>query len=155
MRIATMANGDVYFVDMMFVWVNEFKIKPNVMAINDLLYLISEHAWIDDNGNSVSPLDVLTHQKKKAYQYHLNAIRTADLSHPILMYKGYVIDGMHRITNAYINEIKNIKYIDIPAPVMKKFLVPKKFMHSNNIFPVLEEYQMIELYHRGFCKSKK
>jgi hypothetical protein len=78
-----------------------------------LTHLLSDPIWDDDQGVSITPVQVMTDKTGK-YLMHQIRIDSADLSFPILLYlekDGYtldVMDGMHRLAKAFIRGMPTI-----------------------------------------------
>jgi len=68
-----------------------------------------------------SPLDVINNPKK--YRDEYNKINEANLNYPIIIDKYNIIDGVHRLTKAYLLGEKNIKAYSFNKKLLKKFLI--------------------------------
>lgn len=118
----------IYSVDMMIAYINIFKIKYENIKIDELSHVLNFNYWTKNN-ISYSPLDVINDKK---YKKELNEIKNVDLKYPIIIadkgvFKDYyvVIDGVHRLTKAYLNNKKYIKTYILNKEECKKFLIDK------------------------------
>ena len=86
--------------------------KLNNIGLEDL-------CWTDLNEIRFSPGELLEAYRKSGsleslainhpeFGVHIKRIRKADYSHPILMFEGDVIDGMHRLVKAIIDSVEFI-----------------------------------------------
>jgi len=108
-------TGDVYHAWYItnFTKVKEVKLDyviKSMFNLEDITEFENMVLWVDERKITLKNV-------KKSREY--SRVKTADLNYPIILYKGSkgisMIDGMHRLTNAYINEIKtvNVKYITL------------------------------------------
>ena len=72
------------------------------------------HYWLDTNGNTLGPCDILRDweaaQKTSAWSEHVATIKKANFDSPIWVTKdGYVFNGLHRLTAAFLQHRPTIK----------------------------------------------
>lgn len=140
---------NIYSVDMMMAYVNQFKPKPVKLKVSDLSNNLEYECW--GNGSTIrySPLDVI--KKPKKYKDESRRIKKADLSYPIMIYGKFVIDGVHRLTKAYMKEIPTIKAYKFDSKLMKKFLINKDGDYKKVLQYDMEVY--VRLFHKRFCNN--
>jgi len=90
-----------YSVDMLIEITKDNKIET--VPTDTLEWNLGEDTW----GKNISPEDVLENPKK--YKDDAKRIEEAELKYPILIYKGEVIDGYHRLAKAVKQGKKTIK----------------------------------------------
>ena len=88
------------------------------VAIPKLLHQMADFCWTDEQGR-ISPEFVVQICQEAGYeksitQYpglseHINKIRNSDYSFPIIIYKGSIIDGMHRLAKAVIENQTSVR----------------------------------------------
>ena len=111
-------NSFIYLVDLMFMYTKT--ISSHKIKINKLLPQIKIKDW-----DNVSPIQVIKNKSISPNDY--NRIINADLRYPIIITKNYkVIDGMHRLSKAYLKKKKHIRSYIIDKNTMKKFIISKK-----------------------------
>lgn len=93
-----------------------------------------------------SPRDVLIHPEK--YKEEYGRIQNADLSYPIIIYNGNIVDGVHRLTKAKLLKKDKIKAYVFNGTLMKKFLINKNY--DWNYVNSLETHDYITLFHKRF-----
>jgi hypothetical protein len=146
------SNNKIYSVDMMLAYINIF--KPNYIYINidSLMKNLDYKAWGDPIQEiHYSPMDVLKTPKK--YKDEIKRIKNADLRYPIIITSNNnIVDGVHRLTKAYLNKNKKIKVYKFMAKDMSKFLInnEKDFKKVDK----LNLHDFIKLFYKRFCKQK-
>ncbi|XWV25586.1 hypothetical protein QJ856_gp0168 [Tupanvirus deep ocean] len=145
-------DHSVYSVDMMFAYLknnNNFPItKINVQEYLDVL---EYPGWGDPSENIYfSAIDVINNPIK--YKDDYKRILKADLSYPIIISAdGFIIDGVHRLTKAYLNNIQQIKAHIFDQELMEKFKIADK---TPNVWEKIDNmpiYEIINLYTERFC----
>ena len=120
--VQTFGDGkNIYSVDMMFAYINLFKQKSKSMKVKDLENILYQNVW--GNPGKITPMKVLENPKK--YKDHMRRIKHADLKYPIIVYDKFVIDGVHRLTKAYLEKMKTIKAIVFTKDLLQKFKIAK------------------------------
>jgi len=113
----------VYSLDMMFEYISDFKPKVLEIDISELIYLLFGKFTFTYGSPQFSMIDVLKEPEK--YPDHYNRIKHADLMYPIILGKNtgglYIIDGFHRLTKAYQEKQKIIKYYLFPRKLLDRF----------------------------------
>tara|TARA_Y100000590_G_C15203845_1_gene819784 strand:- start:272 stop:664 length:393 start_codon:yes stop_codon:yes gene_type:complete len=95
-------------------------ISSKQMNINRLLPQLYIKDWGD-----VSPIEVIKDKNISINDY--KRIINSDLRYPIIITKNNkVIDGMHRLSKAYLLNKKNIRAYILNDKIMKKFIITKK-----------------------------
>ena len=111
-------NKFIYSVDLMFLYTKT--ILSTKILITKLLSQLKINDWGD-----LSPYEVIQNKNKSIEHY--NRIIDSDLRYPIIINEKYqVIDGMHRLAKAYLNNKTTIKAYIIDNKLMKKFIIGKK-----------------------------
>jgi len=137
-------NKYIYSVDMMFAYVYYHKKNISKIKVMDLIYQLNYECWgIPEKGINYSPMTVIKNPGK--YPKEHMRIENAKLSFPIMMsYDGNIVDGMHRLSKAYLGHKKNIKSYIFDKNIMKKFIIGRKGDYEN--IDKLETYDYIKLY---------
>jgi hypothetical protein len=76
--------------------------------------ILGDECWTDANENKFSPRNLLAaywqlgtwesvEREHPAWIDHIDKTKRADYSYPVLMYRNEVIDGMHRIIHALVD----------------------------------------------------
>jgi len=146
-------NNYIYSVDMMFVYIHYNKSKYIKIKVDDLVKNLDHNGWNDDPDNdpkyAFSAYDVINNPDK--YESDFTRIMNADLSYPIILSKdNNIIDGIHRLTKAYIEKNKYIKAYIFDSKLMKKFIITKR--ENWNLINNLKSYNLIMLYIERFMK---
>ena len=140
----------IYSVDMMFAYLDLFEYPIVNFEVKKLLHTLEYKGWGDPAKNIYySPNDVLNNPNNKKYANEIKRIKEADLSYPIIIYKNNIVDGVHRLTKAHLENKKTIKAYIFKSPLMKKFLIDdkKNWKKVSNI----ELYEYIQLFNKRFC----
>jgi len=146
--VHTYSDGNkIYIVDLMIAYVNIVNYPSIKIDTKDYLEHLKSKCW-RHHGKKYSPIDVFTNPLM--YEHDINKIKNADLKYPIIIHNGNIVDGMHRLSQAYI---KNKYYLDayiFNDALMKKFLVS-----THGDYKKLENFDIhnfIEMYNDRFCK---
>ena len=105
------------------------ELPPINISIASLETQVREQLWDDESEkeDSCSPASLIDEYKRlsnnlsavlvehPSWADRIKRIQEADYSHPILIYKGVIIDGLHRILHAFIDKQETIS-----AHVFKK-----------------------------------
>lgn len=95
-------------------------ISSTKIIIKKLLPQLKINDWGD-----LSPYEVIQNKNKSIEHY--NRIINSDLRYPIIINEEYqIIDGMHRLAKAYLNNKMIIKAYIINNEIMKKFIIREK-----------------------------
>jgi hypothetical protein len=102
------------------------------VSLDTLKHLMSEEndCWTDKEGNRVSPVQIIADwweaQNNPLWKQHVDKISGADLDYPIwLNEEGHLIDGMHRVTKAFLKKEQTIK-AKILGDLPKEALISKE-----------------------------
>lgn len=102
-------NKKIYSVALMIAYLNMSKRKSQKIKIHTLKNQMKYKAWGDPVKNIFySPRKVIKNPHNKKYKDDLKRIKKADLTFPIIMSDGFIVDGMHRLTKAYLINKKEI-----------------------------------------------
>ena len=92
------------------------------VKISDLMHQMEDLCWTDEHGK-ISPEFVVIILKEEGYgkatgRYpslaeHINKIKNSDYSFPLIAYRGRIIDGMHRLAKAVLENQTSIRVIDL------------------------------------------
>lgn len=78
--------------------------------------------WRDTEGNSIGPADIITAFEENdrdldrvlevhpVWSEHIGKIRQVNYRTPLIVHKGQIIDGIHRLTKAVCEDAKTIPY---------------------------------------------
>lgn len=111
-------NKYIYSVDLMFQYIKT--ITSNEIKIKKLLPQLKINDWGD-----LSPYEIILDKNKS--MEHYNRIIKSDLRYPIIINEKYkIIDGMHRLAKAFLNNKTNIKAYIINNKIMKKCIIGAK-----------------------------
>lgn len=109
-----MLNGQLYNVELLFDVADMMEAKD--MPLDSLRGAVGPDSfyWEDRNGKKLGPYQIMQDweaaQKNEAWTDHVHSIKNADMSYPIWVTPdGFVFNGMHRLTKAFINGDKTIK----------------------------------------------
>lgn len=120
---STRDNFDVYelgpeHLDLYFIRHFAAEFPSQEVSLSSLMSQLGSQSWEDAEANS--PLEVLNEYNRlsrdtsKVLEEHLEwaerlkRIEEADYSYPILIYKNVVIDGLHRVVHAMMDEKQTI-----------------------------------------------
>lgn len=141
-------NNKIYSVDMMFAYIQHFKPESKNVLVDEFLDTLEYYGWGDPSKKIYySALDVINNPKK--YSEEFSKITGANLKYPIIVHNGFVIDGVHRLSKAWLNHKKYIKAYEFDNDLMKKFLINKDGDWKK--VDQMEIYNFIDLYFRRFC----
>jgi len=144
-------NNKIYSVDMMFAYINIYKPKSINVDIKSLIKTLEYKLWGNPQKNIYySPIEVIKNPKNKKYKHEINRIKKANMKYPIIIDGNHVIDGVHRLTKAFLNNQKNIKAYVFTKKEMNKFLINKT--RDWNKVNELEIFDFIKLFYERFCK---
>ncbi len=126
--VHTYSNSNrIYSVDMMLAYINIYKPKNLLVNINviDYLHYLQYKCWSNTKNNKYySPIDVINNQRKYVEEY--DKIINSDLKYPIIINKNNIIDGIHRLSKAYLLGKKKIKAYLFDDILLRKFLINNK-----------------------------
>lgn len=142
-------NKYIYSVDMMFVYIFRSKLKPIKMKTKNLLYQLQYDGWGDPEKNiKYSAIEVIDNPQK--HEDDFERILKADLRYPIIIsHDGNIVDGIHRLSKAYLEKIKFLKAYSFNENLMKKFIIAKKDQWDK--VDKMEIYDLINIYVDRFC----
>ena len=157
-------NNAIYSVDMMFVYLknNDHPIKE--INVGEYKNVLEYSGWgdpssfdydnQDDPGKNIaySAKDVIGNPKKYPDEYE--RILNANLSYPIIISANNdVIDGVHRLTKAFLEKKKKIKAYIFDEKLMKKFKIANKTKNIWEKIDKMQTYEFIDLYYKRFCNK--
>lgn len=141
---------NIYSVDMMFAYVNNFKPKVISIPIRNILFNLSFKGWGNPKTHELySPMDVIMNPKK--YPDEIKRIKNSDLKYPIMVHNDYIVDGVHRTIKAMLNGQDSIKAYSFSNKLMKKFLVDST--GDWKTVDKMEIYKLIDLFYKRFMKK--
>ncbi len=120
---STPRNLDVYtlgseHLDLYFIRNFVTELPPEEIPLNSLLPQLESQSWEEPEANS--PLEVLHEYNRLSedtsevlaehpeWTDRLKRIEEADYAYPILIYKGVIIDGLHRVIHAAMDKRQTI-----------------------------------------------
>jgi len=74
----------------------------------------------------------------------------SNLKFPIVIANNNIVDGVHRLTKAYLQKKKEIKAYIFDGELLEKFLIDKN--KNWDKVDKLNTYEYIELFFKRFCK---
>jgi hypothetical protein len=175
-------GGNVYSVDMMFAYVNEFKPETTKMPVESLGHVLEYKSWGEPGGKKHSPADVAKAFAKEKYKekYKENGkygedierIKNADLKYPIMVILSsderiraneatVVVDGVHRLAKAAgfggMPRKKMIKAYVFDLKLMRRFFLAKKGIGKNCWEKIdrLETHDICSLFFERFAAAAK
>ena len=142
-------NNNIYSVDMMFAYINIYKPSSIFIDVKSLLKTLEYKGWGDPKQNIYySPFNVIENPKNKIYKDEIKRIKKADLTYPIILNNNDVIDGVHRLTKAYLTKQKKIKAYVFTKRQMNKFLINKTGDWEE--VDKLQTHDFIQLFYKRF-----
>ena len=142
-------NNNIYSVDMMFAYINIYKPSSIFIDVKSLLKTLEYKGWGDPKQNIYySPFNVIENPKNKIYKDEIKRIKKADLTYPIILNNNDVIDGVHRLTKAYLTKQKKIKAYVFTKRQMNKFLINKTGDWDE--VDKLQTHDFIQLFYKRF-----
>lgn len=155
---STYSNDDaIYSVDMMFAYLLKYNHPITKLQMDELLDLLVVPGWGDPMGKKYSAMDVIKFPAKYASDY--KRILKADLSYPIIVsYEDNhidIIDGMHRLSRAYLQGKREIDAYFFGKDLMEKFKLVDITKGKPDLaweqVDNLQPYNIINLYNDRFC----
>lgn len=127
-RIYTRMNNfslgkNIYSVDMMITYLKLYKHRREKALVGDYLHALEGKNW-GDVESPISPIDVLKAPNNYSAEY--SRITRADLKYPIIIHKGNVVDGLHRLAKAKLEGKEHVQIYTFEANLMRKFLLNKE-----------------------------
>lgn len=148
--VQTYSDGKtIYSVDMMFAYISVFKPRSRKIKVESYEKTLDFNGWGDPSkGVKYSPKDVLETPSK--FKDEINRIEKADMSFPIIVTsKGYVVDGVHRLTKAVMQNIKNMRAYTFDDETMRKFVINRNGNWKN--VDAMRTDNFISLFYKRFC----
>jgi hypothetical protein len=146
------AGKNIYSVDMMFSYIEIYKPKYKRVKVKKLLNNLELNCWGDPKkGRHYSPIMVIKDPSKKKYERDVERILNADLSYPIITNGKYVIDGIHRLTKAYLDDAERIKVYRFSNKQLAKFII-----NTNGDWDQVSQlttFNYISLFHNRFTRK--
>ena len=99
------------------------KDKPIIkLPISAFKNSLSSKLWDDNEGNDISPYEVLDNPEK--VPHHIKAIKKADLKYPLIVSESNldVLDGLHRLCKSIKLKKKNIFVQKVNLNDLKKII---------------------------------
>lgn len=140
-------ENKIYLVDLMIAYVNIVDYPSTSIDIDDYLQHLNSKCW-RQYGKKYSPIEVLNNPSD--YEHDMNKIKNADLKYPIIIYNGNVVDGMHRLSKAYLLHKTHLTVYIFSDTLMKKFLVSTKGDYKK--LEGFEVHHFIEMFNDRFHK---
>ncbi|XWV26926.1 hypothetical protein QJ857_gp0124 [Tupanvirus soda lake] len=144
-------NHSVYSVDMMFAYLKSNNHPITKIFVQEYLDVLEYPGWGDPSKNIYySAIDVINNPMK--YKDDFKRILKADLSYPIIISAdGFIVDGVHRLTKAYLEKIPQIKAYVFNEELMVKFKIADKTFDVWEKIDNMPIYEIISLYTERFC----
>ena len=142
-------NKKIYSVDMIFAYINIFKPKYVKVNVQNYLSTLEYNGWGNPKIKEFfSPKNVIDNPKK--YKEDYKRIMNSNLKFPIVIANNNIVDGVHRLTKAYLQKKKEIKAYIFDGELLEKFLINKN--KNWDKVDKLNTYDYIELFFKRFCK---
>lgn len=142
----------IYSVDMMMAYLMDFKHPVTKIKVSEWIHSLEQSAWGDPEKKiSYSPFDVIQNPSK--YPKEFERVQKADLKFPVIIANGFIVDGQHRLTKAYINNESFLKAYIFDKKLLKNFVIAKQapgIWDQVHNFPL---YKLLHLYYHRFCTS--
>ncbi len=146
--VHTYSDGDkIYLVDLMIAYVNIVDYPSTNIDTEDYFQHLNSKCW-RKHGKKYSPNDVLNNPS--VYDHDVAKIKNADLKYPIMIHNGNIVDGMHRLSKAYLQQKSHLKAYIFSDTLMKKFLVSNTGDYKK--LEGLEMHHFIEMFADRFFK---
>jgi hypothetical protein len=125
-------DGRMYDVQLLWTYTADLPVVG--LATDALENTLKEPAWSDAHDDPLAPqtvLDILQNRKPepREYLHHIQSIRSADLSFPILVKQervGWsVVDGLHRLVKVILNGSFVVNVRVVSDEILKNALVPE------------------------------
>ena len=113
----------IYSVDIMLAYLKNNNYPITKINVNEYIDTL-KYPGCRNPANRVlySPIDVINNPRKYHAEYK-NILR-ADLSYPIIVsHKGYIVDGIHRLSKAHLQKVPEIKAYVFDQNLMNKFII--------------------------------
>lgn len=142
------SDGKIYSVDMMIAHININKPKNVSLLVTSLIDNLEHECWGIPGNSNYSPMSVLKNPKLKKHKEEMKRIDAADLSYPIIIHNGVIIDGMHRLAKAHKSNMKKIKAHIFDNNLMAKFFICKA--KDRDKMRKLQVFDYIKMYNDRF-----
>lgn len=146
-------NVNIYSIDMMFAYIKKYKKNLSEVHVNvsDFSSQLNNTMWGNPEKNiKYSPMAVIINPESNQKEY--NKILNVNMTYPIIIseHNGNIIDGLHRLSRAYLEKNPFIVAYMFNNNIMKKFIVGKKdeWQKVNN----MRICDFINLFVERFCK---
>lgn len=111
-------NSYIYSVDMMHAYINIYNPSYTKVRVSDYQHILKMNVW-GTLSQKYSPISAIIKHKSS----EINRINKSNLKYPIIVWRNYIIDGVHRLTKAYNNGKSHINAYIFDDKLMKKFRV--------------------------------
>lgn len=106
-----------YSVNEMFKYINSNSLEVHQIPVSELAHQLEYDCWDD----KVSPNDVINNPQQHDKEY--TRIMNVEMKYPIIMCENYIIDGMHRLSYAYINNHETINVYKFTPVILDMFKI--------------------------------
>jgi hypothetical protein len=145
--IQTFFDGKyIYSVDMMLAYINTIGHPVEKIPTTELVPQLELEVWGD-----WSPMTVINNMDKKKYAKNAERIEKANMTYPIIIAGGRIVDGYHRAAKAYLKGTKQMKAYVFDAALMRKFILNKD-MNFVKVHQHTSIRDILELWTKRFCK---
>ena len=140
--------NNIYMVDLMFSYIHLKSPPTEWLRVDSLLSNLQDESWGDvRRGIRYSPQQVLLAPRK--YKAEMSRIQAADLKFPIIVWRGNIVDGVHRLCKAISLNKQTIKAHIFDDALMKKFIVVKGSVDYKQL-DSLRAHQLVDLFVKRF-----
>ncbi len=147
-------NYSVYSVDMMFAFLKTNKYPSRSVCVSEYIHVLEYPGWGDPGQNIYySAIDVINNPAKYVDEY--KRILKADMLYPIIISSdGFIVDGVHRLTKAFLDKKNDIKAYIFTTDLMEKFKIADKTPDVWEKIDRMPIYEIISMYNERFCSDE-
>lgn len=135
---------------MMLSYLNIYKHPVSKIITKDYLDTLYYPGWGDPIKNiHYSAMNVIDSPRKYADEF--TRIKKAKLSHPIIISSdGNIVDGVHRLSKAFLQNKRTLNAYVFDKVLMKKFIIGR---HGEwDKIEKMPYYRLISLFFERFCR---
>ncbi len=141
-------ENNIYSVYLIISYIEKNKPKTYTFETQKFLSKLKLKDW-GPISNIYSPIDVLNNKNNYIDEY--NRIINSDLKYPIVLNENHnIVDGMHRLTKAYLLNEKYIQAYIFDKELMEKFIVSKMSIENWNNCEFLTSDDLDKIYQERF-----
>lgn len=141
----------IYSVYLMVRYIQLFKPNVQIYDTSVLFPHLAEKYWNCGLYN-ISPIEVLGDTNRSLYHtHHFEKIKKCDMKYPIIIDQNkYIVDGMHRLAKAYMNQDKNISTYVFDNALLRKFRIGR--VNDIRCAQKMTKHTLERIFYRRFLK---